>query len=491
MTRKELILADDQVVEHPTTYSSNARLTVRCARCLTTISILLGPYWKRRSKGDWICYECRKPQMAAAAAANPLYADPLYKSKFAELHQNDEYYDRVHNAAVNAKISEGAKLAWQRPEGRRAHMRHRTGEDYSARMAAAGERSWEINREMITVRNCADFLTRANAVHSARFDYSNVEYKDTTTNIIIECARCRHRFPQLPMTHLRGCRCPRCNLSAGQMEIYDWISGWTDARLNDRYQLQPLEIDIYLPAQRVGIEFHGVYWHSYAEPETAQQRLRHQRKALAARAAGIRLLQFYDYEWYGKAEIVHSMIEHAAGKTTNRLAARQTEPGELSDGEARVFFEANHLAGHRCAQHTLCLRDRSGPILAMSVSRAGNECHEIIRMAVRAGWSVPGGVSRLMTHAQRKLGGSLSTFSDLRHSFGGCYQGVGFQGGEVTPPGYFYYKNGVILSRQKCQKHKLSDLLGAEFDPSRSESQNMFTAGYRRCWNAGNLKWTL
>ena len=82
----------------------------------------------------------------------------------------------------------------------------------------------------------------------------------------------------------------------------------------------------------------------------------------------------------------------------------------------------------------------------------------------------------------------MYTFSFLRYLSANVYNRLGFNKLYVTSPNYKYIKNKIILSRQQCQKHKLIELLGNKFDPNLTESQNMFNSGFRRLWDAGNIK---
>lgn len=487
-SRKAFIMSDPQVVAQPLIYDSSSQLTARCRQCNLETSIAIGPYWRRRKHGPWICFECLKPQIIANSRSNPLYDDSEYCKQFADLHKNPEYAARVHNGQVNHKIAESQKIAWLDGEKRQRHMRYRISIEFSGKRSIIAKRSWQTNRNKIVKQHSDNFKSKAEALHGNKYDYDKVTYTNHRTKIILVCSRCDHQFSKLPNRHLRSGNCPKCDTSQGQMEIYEYLNGF-DRSLNDRIAIKPYEIDIFIPELKIGIEFHGVYWHSYNEPETKQQRERHQAKAIAARNAGIKLLQFYDYEWYKNGAIVRSIIDHKTGKSNERYNARSLNLIQLTDPEARTFFHHNHLSGHRCAAYTISLAIGNDPIMAMSLSKDRPDSFEIIRMATKLGCSVRGGVARLVHHAKKLCGTRINTYSDLRYSFGECYAAVGFNAAGITPPGYFYHKNGIRLSRLQCQKHKLEKLLGDQYDPSRSEVSNMFSSGYRRCWTAGNLRW--
>lgn len=56
-----------------------------------------------------------------------------------------------------------------------------------------------------------DFLEKAKKVHGDKYDYSKVEYKNTTTKVCIICKKEGHvEFYQTPENHTRGQGCPMC-----------------------------------------------------------------------------------------------------------------------------------------------------------------------------------------------------------------------------------------------------------------------------------------
>lgn len=55
-----------------------------------------------------------------------------------------------------------------------------------------------------------DFVKKAKKVHGKLYKYSKVEYKNNRTNVIITCAK-HGDFTQLPVHHLKGSGCSKCN----------------------------------------------------------------------------------------------------------------------------------------------------------------------------------------------------------------------------------------------------------------------------------------
>lgn len=74
------------------------------------------------------------------------------------------------------------------------------------------------------------------------------------------------------------------------------------------------EIDIWLPEFKLGIEVHGVYWHSDAVKSGIMLETLHFNKFLWARQKGIRLLQFWDYEVINDEQSCIDVILECIGK---------------------------------------------------------------------------------------------------------------------------------------------------------------------------------
>ncbi len=60
-----------------------------------------------------------------------------------------------------------------------------------------------------SIPNTNDFITRANAIHHDRYDYSHTNYVKCMEKLTIIC-RVHGEFKQTPSNHLSGCGCPTC-----------------------------------------------------------------------------------------------------------------------------------------------------------------------------------------------------------------------------------------------------------------------------------------
>lgn len=128
---------------------------------------------------------------------------------------------------------------------------------------------FEINREKLSQPLTTDaFIKKAKKVHGDKFDYSKVNYKNRSTNIIIICKEHDVEFFQLPTNHLSGwLGCPCCSfknsrISMGERQIkkilnennIDYVY---QKRFEDCKNQKTLRFDFWLPKYKIIIEYDG------------------------------------------------------------------------------------------------------------------------------------------------------------------------------------------------------------------------------------------
>lgn len=483
--RKNSIELDDQIKE-TIKEGKQTFVIAKCGKCSKEIKIHLGSYWRVKERDKtWVCQECRKPDMIEKSKNNPIFQTEEYKEQFRLLHKNPEYYGKVHNQKAYSKISDSTKINWK--NNRENHMVHRQTKEFRDRISKWSKKQWEEKGDIIRSNNEANFINKAQSKHKHKYSYG--PYSTNTERIAITC-KCGYQFTQLPATHLRSCYCPSCNMSQAQREIAEYVSQFTFCTINDRGPLSPQEIDVYVPSHNLGIEYHGLWWHSYGQPETTQQKLRHQTKWLLAKQNNIVLLQILENEWIQKQEIVKSIISNKLG-LSKKLNARSCKIVQISNTDANQFFNNNHLSGSRSAKIAIALKSDDKTLMAISATEYKNGKWEIIRMAAKNGILLRGGVSKLIKALIKEIKpNEILTYANLRYSTGAGYINAGFKECGYTKPGYFYIRNKTIMPRQQFQKHKLHKLL-ENFDSNLTESENMFNHGFRRLWDAGHLRFIL
>jgi hypothetical protein len=222
--------------------------------------------------------------------------------------------------------------------------------------------------------------------------------------------------------------------SLGQLEIFEFVKSLcSDAVISDRNVISPKELDIWVPSQRFAIEYNGLYWHS---SHRQIDPLYHVKKLDSCAKSEIRLLSIYEDEWKDRGEIVRSMIRHRLGVSQRVFNARNLTIVDVLPGDAKIFFENNHLEGHVVGVKYLGLRNIDGELLAcVSLRRpfhlkyAGNL--ELGRCATSLNTHVRGWLGKLskaaIKYCKESGHSSMMTYVDQRVGDGSGYASAGWK----------------------------------------------------------------
>ena len=310
-----------------------------------------------------------------------------------------------------------------------------------------------------------------------------------------KCMDCGYEWDrnlkQNPLVNsVRSVYCPKCTKYASKAEkdllfyIKSLYSGTILA--NDRKLIKPYELDIYLPEKKLAFEFNGTYWHS----DICKPAKYHITKTRLCNKKKVRLIHIFEHEWTFNQEKIKSLIKSALGIFDVRLYARQCELKEISHPEYKKFLELYHLQNsvNSSIRYGLYYKDELVSVIGFGKSRFKKGEVELHRYCVKAGYQIVGGFSKLIKHACKDANISeFISYIDLAHFSGRGYKKVGFKLVEVTSPSYIYIRGDEIKSRMQCQKHKLEAFL-ENFDPAKSEYENMLLNDWDRVYDCGNLK---
>lgn len=259
--------------------------------------------------------------------------------------------------------------------------------------------------------------------------------------------------------------------------------------LHNREVIAPLELDIWIPEHKIGIEVNGVYWHSSAFTGTSLLE-----KTKKQDLHNITVLHFWDYEINKKIDVIRSMIL-ARLKKTKRVYARMTEVCQISAREARDFFDTTHLHGFCGAAAHLALKYDGKFVQVMSFGRSrfdkDKTVFEIIRSASALNTTCVGGVSKLLSAFKKMHKGRIITYADRRFSTGASYLNSGFKFDGFTKPGFFYTRGRATYSRQAVW----GDLIykfAPDYDTAcEIRDKALERHGYFKCFDSGHMKFVL
>lgn len=275
------------------------------------------------------------------------------------------------------------------------------------------------------------------------------------------------------------------NASRVETELYRYCRSIDDSFIqNDRTLIAPLELDILSHKYKLAIEYCGVYWHSETAGKTRQY---HRQKYLMCRELGYKLLTIFETDNIDK---VKALIRTHVG-SNNKIYARKTTVREINSRSANDFHNNHHLSGSVGGSIHIGLYYSDELVMVASFIKTRynkNVKYECSRMTSHSNYTVTGGASRLFKYFFRQYHvESCVTYADLRFGEGAVYTHCGFTRQKDSNPNYFYFKgNDLFLeSRVKYQKHKLPKLLD-NYNPEKSEYENMIANGYHRIWDCGN-----
>jgi very-short-patch-repair endonuclease len=149
------------------------------------------------SKG---CPECKNEAISVRLSSTK----PEFITRANEVHDNFYDYSKVEYINSQTKVIITCKLHGDFEQVPNSHLR--------------GSGCCKCVGRMIT--NQTEFITNANEVHDNLYDYSKVEYINSQTNVIITC-KIHGDFEQTPAGHSRGSGCCKCagRMITNQMEF--------------------------------------------------------------------------------------------------------------------------------------------------------------------------------------------------------------------------------------------------------------------------------
>lgn len=384
---------------------------------------------------------------------------------------------------------------------------YQAGNGYKAWWQCAEKHEWQASIYSRKTRNCPvcagqkivagfnDLATTHPKIASEWHPTKNGDLtpkdisKGGTTVIWWKCEKEHEwKIKAFPRTK-RGNGCGKCShpISKAEKEIFEYITqlGLT-AEQNNRKVLNGKELDIYIPSKMIAIEFNGVYWHS----ETmGKDRNYHHSKWLAAKEAGIQLIQIWEDDWEADKAKVLKGLEHKLGMSKQeKVSGRKTKPVLISYPESLKFLNLNHIQGNAAGSYYLALKQGEETVAVLVLKREGVNDLNIIRYATSK--QVIGGFTKLLSYATKTYApSSYITFSDHTISDGGLYENNGFTADKELPPDYMYVVNGKRQHKFGYRLKKFRNDPKLLWEEGLTEKQLALLNNIPRIWDAGKTRW--
>jgi len=168
------------------------------------------------------------------------------------------------------------------------------------------------------------------------------EYKNRRAKFHAICPK-GHEFKTCWVYWCGGCRCPHCatHQSKPEKKLVDALNGFgVDIQTNVRGLLanNRLEIDLFFPTKRLGIEVCGLFHHS----ELRAGKLKHLEKLRQSNDAGIELLTIFEDELRFRSHQVESLVLKRLGLATS-IDVTECECVTLEGWHAKRFLDDHSI----------------------------------------------------------------------------------------------------------------------------------------------------
>ena len=360
-----------------------------------------------------------------------------------------------------------------------------------------------------------DFISKSKERHGNKYDYSKAYYKTWDAKVCIICPE-HGEFWQTPSNHINGSGCPKCanekrkNALLKDTKLFvdvatlvhdgkpedEIVSLFSEIehQQHNREILNGMEIDIFIPPLKLGIEYNGLRWHS---EEFGKDHRYHLDKLNKCNEKGIRLIQIFEDEWINHREICESKLKQICGLNTNpKIYARKCEIREISDKtEAYEFLDKNHIQGRTVCTIALGAYYQNNLVGVMTFKKEKEGYWDLNRFATDINYQCVGIGGKLFKYFTRNYPFiEIKSFADRRWTTdptNNLYTKLGCELDSFVPPTYWYHNpkiNPYIrFHKFGFRKQHLHKQYGLPL--TMTEREMTETLGYTRIWDCGLIKY--
>jgi hypothetical protein len=269
--------------------------------------------------------------------------------------------------------------------------------------------------------------------------------------------------------------------SKGQVELLNWISTYESA---SKYR-DKLEIDIFIPSLKLGIEYNGIFRHD----ENHKDRTYHLNKTKFFSEKGIDIIHVWDWEWSYRKQQVQSFLLSRLGKNQIKIGARECEFIWSNDKDdiklVKHFFDEYHIQGSTNCTWVVKVLHQQKLVAAASFKKhhRDSSAWTLNRFCVQSNTTIAGALSKISKLACSFFKEDLISWADRRLTNGLGYIKAGWILEDYLPPDYFYHQSGKrIVSKQSRQKKSIGTPEGM------TEHEHAIQDGLVRVWDCGKIR---
>ena len=261
----------------------------------------------------------------------------------------------------------------------------------------------------------------------------------------------------------------------------------------NRKILKGQEIDIFIPALNIGIEYNGLFYHTES---MGKNKYYHLNKTTNCLENGIKLFHIFEDEYVKKHDIVISKIMHLVGKNDKpKIYARKCVVKPIDYGKSVDFLEKNHIQGKGNFTIALGLFHNDNIVAVMLFLHEKNDTWNLTRFAADINLHCIGAGGKLFKHFVKTYNPKqIKTFADRRWTVdqnNNLYTQLGFTIDSILKPDYRYYNRKIDkygrIHKFNFRKQALHKKYG--FPLTMTELEMTRELGYDRIWDCGLIKY--
>lgn len=325
--------------------------------------------------------------------------------------------------------------------------------------------------------------------YADEFDYSKVDFTKVKEKATITCL-IHGDFEQVVDSHLRGfvgCRgCQSTGSSKGEKEVADFIRG-LGADVETNVTGLLSNPRYEIDVYLPGLQLGLEFNGLYYHSEKYKTLRYHFDKYEDAQKNGIRLVQVWEDDWGAKRAIIEEHLRQVLGRTAlPKVGARQTVVSIEEPWEAQRFLNAYHIQGYLGASIHLGLR-KEGELVAIGSFKKRGKDYDLVRYATSN--NVQGGHSKLISFFERNYTYStLITFADRTFSDGGLYRTTGWKEDGIVRPDYFYLYRGKRHHKFNFRLKRFREDPALKYVEGMTERELAQINGLLRVYDAGKIR---
>lgn len=233
------------------------------------------------------------------------------------------------------------------------------------------------------------------------------------------------------------------NISIDEKKLAKFIGKYTT--IIENYEIDKMEIDIYLPELKIGFEYNGLYWHS----DVYKDKNYHIDKTLFFKKHDIELYHIWEDNWLYKQEIVKSLILNKIRKL-KILNIDDYYVKILDNYTIEHFLIANDIDGYSNTDINLGLYNDDFLVEALSFNKLSDNTYIMAKYASILNFSTPNAFNILFDYfKQNYIFNIIISYSDYATDLNNIQPQLGFKLVELSEPKLItHYKKAINDSNE-------------------------------------------